>query len=60
MLELQQYTRLIESLCSLIKIFSIKKIFYIELYKDPPWMTEKLKEKIKCKNKVFKEYFKKW
>ena len=26
--------------------------------KDPPWMTEKLKEKIKWKHKVSRDYFK--
>ena len=28
--------------------------------KDPPWMTEKLKEKIKWKHKVYRDYLKKW
>ena len=26
--------------------------------KDPPWMTEKLKEKIKWKHKVYRDYLK--
>ena len=28
--------------------------------KNPPWMTEKLKEEIKWKDKVYRDYLKKW
>ena len=46
-----------ETLLNIFSNFVPNKLIIID-DRDPPWMTEEIKEKIKRKNKIYKEFIK--